>query len=201
VRTGTIGRRRGADRVEALASERPGDTALLLRIRADDASALDQLLERYWAQVYRYALRRTGSADAAADLAQDVFCRIWERRAVWRPDGSVRALLFRLARNAAVTQHRRRHARERASGVFAHLQGGRSAPSVTAGDTADLRTALERAIAALPLRRREVFQLRMLDDLSYDEIAETMGTSRQTVANQLHRALATLRERLGHLLD
>jgi len=186
--------------MEALATERPGDGVLLLRIRADDASALDQLLERYWSQIYRYALRRTGSADAAADIAQDVFCRVWERRATWRPDGSVRALLFRLARNAAVSQHRRHYARERAALVFAHLHGGRTAPAAGI-DIEDLRTALERAIAALPLRRREVFQLRMLDDLSYDEIAETMGTSRQTVANQLHRALTTLRERLGHLLD
>jgi RNA polymerase sigma-70 factor, ECF subfamily len=185
--------------MEALAPDRPGDAALLLRIRADDATALEQLLERYWTQVYRYALRRTGSADAAADLAQDVFCRIWERRSAWRPEGSVRGLLFRLARNTAVSQHRRGFARERASLAFAHLQGGRSSPAPA--DTADLRKALERAIAALPSRRREVFQLRMLDDLSYDEIAETMGTSRQTVANQLSRALATLRERLAHLLD
>jgi RNA polymerase sigma-70 factor (ECF subfamily) len=200
LRAGPSGRRAGTDRLEALPADRPGDGALLLRIRADDASALDLLLERYWPQVYRYALRRTGSADAAADLAQDVFCRVWERRAAWRPEGSVRGLLFRLARNTAVSHHRRRFARERAAGVFAHLHGGVTV-SPLASDSPDLRATLDRAIAALPARRREVFRLRMVDDLSYDEIADAMGTSRQTVANQLSRALATLRQRLAHLLD
>jgi RNA polymerase sigma-70 factor (ECF subfamily) len=66
---------------------------------------------------------------------------------------------------------------------------------------AEMNAAIEHAISLLPARRREVFLLRMMDDLSYEEIAAVMGTSRQTVANQLSRALATLRPALAHLLD
>jgi RNA polymerase sigma-70 factor (ECF subfamily) len=192
--------RAGTERIEAVPTERPSDSALIVRMRADDPAALDLLLERYWAPIFRYALRRTGSSDAAADVTQDVFCRVWERRATWRSTGSVRGLLFRLARNTAVSRHRRRFARDRATRGFTDLYLGRSVTPPSA-DTAGLRSALERAIAALPARRREVFQLRMIDDLSYDEIAAVMGTSRQTVANQLSRALATLRRGLAHLLD
>jgi len=63
----------------------------------------------------------------------------------------------------------------------------------------DLRAALERAIATLPPRRREVFLLRVVHDLSYKEIAGVMGTSAQTVANQLSSALRELRTTLAGL--
>lgn len=180
----------------------PGDAALLARLRAGDAQALDTLIERYWTPLFGYAVRRTGSRDAAADIVQDVFVRLWERRASWRPDGSVRGLLFRLTRNEAVSRFRRAQARARAIRRYALL--GRqplAQPAPAPAEDAELRAALDDAIDALPHRRREAFLLRMIDGLGYDEIATVMNTSRQTVANQLSRALASLRERLGHLLD
>lgn len=187
-------------RVSGSPSVHASDATLLARLRASDAGALDALLDRYWSPVFLYALRVTGSEDAAADVAQSLFCRVWERRTTWRADGSVRGLLFRMARNIAVSAHRRERAQDRAMLAFAE-----SAPTSTlperAAESAELRAALERAIAELPARRREVFLLRMVDDLSYAEIAHVMGTSKQTVANQLSRALATLRCALGSLLD
>jgi RNA polymerase sigma-70 factor (ECF subfamily) len=179
----------------------PSDATLLLRLASNDELALDLLLERYWAPTFRFALRRTGSPDVAADVVQDVFCRLWARRASWRAQGSVRALLFRLTRNSAVSQHRGQHAHLRAKQNYAALSADRSTSGRLPAERAELREALERAIAALPARRREVFLLRMMDDLSYEDIARVMGTSKQTVANQLSRALATLRPALAHLLD
>ena len=182
-------------------TDSPPDATLLRRLASDDERALDFLLERYWDPLFRFALRRTGSRDAAADVVQDVFCRLWARRASWRAQGSVRALLFRLTRNSAVSQHRGQHARLRALQNYAELSADRSTSGRVPAEHAELREQLERAIAALPVRRREVFLLRMMDDLSYEEIARVMGTSKQTVANQLTRALATLRPALAHLLD
>lgn len=176
------------------------DGVLLARIRANDELALDALLERYWAPVFQYALRRTGSRDHAEDIAQDVFCRLWERRTYWRASGSLRGLLFRLARNTAVSHHRRQRARERATRGFAELYLQRP-PILGSAEHVELRAALEAAVAALPGRRREAFLLRTQEDLSYEEIAQAMGTSKQTVANQLSRALSALRGALGHLLE
>jgi RNA polymerase sigma-70 factor, ECF subfamily len=192
----------GRARAHGVVPEGPdavADADLLCRMAADDAGALDMLLERHWAAVFRYVERRTGSRDQAADVAQEVFCRLWERRAAWQADGSVRGLLLRLARNTAVSEHRRQEARARATTGYAELYVERSAPMPA--ERAELRAALERAVAALSPRRREVFLLRMQDDLSYDEIADVMGTTRQTVANQLSQALAALRETLADLLD
>ncbi len=175
------------------------DEVLLARLAEDDAGALELILSRHWPLVVGYLSRMTGAVDAAEDLAQRTFCRLWARRAAWRPDGSLRALLCRVARNLAVSEHRRRASRERSEAAFLEL----SAPGETAADHAaryELRVALERAIDRLPERRREIVVLRCVHGLSYREISDVMGIAEQTVANQLSRALRTLRTTLGDAL-
>jgi RNA polymerase sigma-70 factor, ECF subfamily len=175
------------------------DTELLERLRADDVAALEALLQRFWPQLVAYLRNTLGSADAAQDVAQDTFCRLWERRAQWSAEGSVRGLIFRVAHNLAISAHRSRQAEARAVQAIA-VSARLTVVNPAATSDRELRLALETAIAALPLRRREVFVLRCVHDLSYREIAQVMGTSVQTVANQLSHALAALRSALSHLL-
>lgn len=142
-----------------------------------------------------FIARMTGSPESAEDAVQETFCRLWERRHAWRIDGSVAGLLFRLARNIAISEHRHLQAEERAASVAgAALPMYHDAPELP---DAELRAVLEAAIATLSPRRREVFLLRVVHDLSYKEIAAVMGTSPQTVANQLSHALGELRRQLS----
>ena len=177
--------------------DRVPDAVLLERLAADDASALDTLLARYWQPLTLFITRLTGSTEAAEDAVQEAFCRLWERRRAWRGEGSVNGLLFRLARNGAIWAHRREDAEARAAAVAAEEMPPHHAMPALPND--ELRVALDRAIAELPPRRREVFLLRVVHDLSYKEIAAVMGTSMQTVANQLSTALRELRTRLSEL--
>ena len=170
------------------------DATLLARLAADDTTALDALLARYWSPLVMFIARLAGSPEAAEDAVQETFCRLWERRRSWRVDGSVSGLLFRLARNIAISEHRHLQAEDRAAGV-AIEQAPRHHDAPELPDEA-LRATLERAIASLPPRRREVFLLRVVHDLSYKEIGAVMGTAPQTVANQLSHALAELRVKL-----
>jgi len=174
--------------------QRP-DAVLLAGLAADDASALEALLLRHWSPLTMFVARMTGSEEAAEDAVQEAFCRLWERRRSWRGEGSVSGLLFRLARNIAISEHRHLQAEERAASVASEsLPRHHEAPELP--DT-ELRAKLEHAIAALSPRRREVFLLRVVHDLSYKEIAGVMGTSVQTVANQLSHALSELRKLLS----
>jgi RNA polymerase sigma-70 factor (ECF subfamily) len=66
---------------------------------------------------------------------------------------------------------------------------------------AQLRARIDREVARLPVRRREILVLRCVHDLSYKEIAHVMNVAPQTVANQLSAAIATLRKALGRVLD
>ncbi|MEP6492463.1 MAG: sigma-70 family RNA polymerase sigma factor [bacterium] len=176
------------------------DEELLARLRRDDTAALESALGRYWILVVDYVARITSSQDTAEDIAQRAFCQLWDRRAHWRPKGSLRALLCRIARNYAVSEHRRESADERSAATFVEL----TAPVAPVNDVIEieqLRSALDREISLLPERRREILVLRCVHDLSYKEIAEVMNIAEQTVANQLSKALSTLRESLGERLD
>ncbi|MEP6689580.1 MAG: sigma-70 family RNA polymerase sigma factor [Gemmatimonadaceae bacterium] len=187
-------------RADALDAAATDDLALVERLRRGDEGALDVLLLRFWAPLVAYAERLADTRDAAEDIAQRAFYRVWERRAEWRPTGSLRGLLYRVAHNLAVSERRAGQAHERAARVHVDRIAQVRTP-LEAVEEAQLRARLERAIQALPTRRRQVFVLRCLHDLSYKEIAVVMGTSTQTVANQLSHALTTLRLSLGDARD
>ena len=181
-------------------SQQISDEELLVRLQRDDTEALELALRQHWTLVVDYINRLTGSEDAAEDVAQRAFCQLWDRRAQWRTTGSVRALLCRIARNYAVSEHRRQRADERSAETFAELTRPVPPPRDRI-ETEQLRSALDREIALLPERRREILVLRCVHDLSYKEIADVMNITQQTVANQLSSALATLRVSLRDLLD
>jgi RNA polymerase sigma-70 factor, ECF subfamily len=176
------------------------DRALLALLLKGDVAALDELIRRYWSPLIAYVNRLGGSACTAEDIAQQTFQRLWERRTSWRSTGSVQGLLYRIARNLAVSEYRSEQSRSRADAVGGALTREPTTP-LEMLENAELHDVLARAVEALPQRRREVFILRCVHDLSYAEIAEIMGISQQTVANQLSRALTTLRLYLRPLLD
>ena len=171
------------------------DLELLSRIGKDDPAALGVILERYWAAVVRFASSFLRSPDAAEDVAQETFVRLWERRDAWQQEGSLRALLFQITRNLSLDEIRRRSARERAD---------REAVPPTLRHTAaehveqeELGEIIARAVRALPPRRREVFVLVRHHGLSYREAAQVLDLAPQTVANHLSMAMADLRDSLA----
>jgi len=171
------------------------DLEVLERTRAGDPAALQIILDRYWASVARYAMTLLGDSDEAEDAAQECFVRLWERRESWALEGSLRGLLFRIVRNLAFDKRRRNRARERATRAAPAHPPPHTPEQHT--ETTELRLILERAIGALPQRRREVFVLVRCDGLSHREVAQLLGLSPQTVANHLSLALSDLREALA----
>jgi RNA polymerase sigma-70 factor (ECF subfamily) len=177
------------------------DEALMERIRAGDASALDALLKRYWDVVVAYARQILGDPAAAADTAQQTFIKLWQRREQWTPTGSVAAYVFRITRNAALNERRARRVRVVSTGN-PRVGATASTPGTPLQtlEEKELRAGLEAALRLLPERRKEVFMLARFQRLTYDEIAALMGISAQTVANQMSAALADLRKHLvAHL--
>lgn len=178
----------------------PAREPLLRRLRRDDAGALDELIQAFWMPLVAYAARMLHSEDAAEDIAQEVFVRVWERRHEWKDGGSERALLYRIARNLCLNEQRRRAIRLK-------WRMGRSVdrqtapPANQAMEERVMWEAATRAIESLPPRRREAFILARFHQLSYAEIADTMEITERTVANQISSALAQLRHALGDLLD
>lgn len=172
------------------------DSGLMSRLRDDDASALDELVARHWSALVSYARGVVPDEDAALDIAQETFIRLWLRRRDWVAGGSVRVWLFRTARNLSISEHRKREVRAQ----WSVRNGGAPKPPRTPLQDAEedeLRRAVAAALEQLSPRRREAFTLFYLRDLSYRETAEVMGIREQSVANHLQAALADLRVALG----
>lgn len=169
-----------------------GDDQLVVRLKQGDVAALDRIVERFWVAILRYTLKLLGDRDAAEDAVQETFLRLWNERATLRTL-SVRSYLYRVARNVAFDELRKRRVRVRwLTGELAQQAAAREEPEVAGGQT-ELYDAVRVAINTLPTRRREAFTLVYLHDLSYRQVAEIMRISPETVKKQITLALADLR--------
>jgi RNA polymerase sigma-70 factor (ECF subfamily) len=163
-----------------------------------DEAGLAALLKRHWHSLVRYSFSILDDWDAAEDVAEEVFVKLWERRETWGLEGSVLGLLFRISRNLCMDEHRQQNARQRVANK-APAPNAMSTPTEYV-DSKEVHSILSGALDNLPQRRREVFVLVRQHGLSYRETADALGVAPQTVANHLSLALADLREVLEPLL-
>ena len=168
-------------------------TPLMDAIRGGSQSALGQLMDLCWPELVRYAARQLGDVDLARDIVQETFIQIWERRRAWKPRGSARAYLYRIVRNLVIDEKRRQGVRRRWAARQEFAPSPRPATPDEVLDKQLLTEVFEAAVAALPERRREVFELVFQRGLSHADAAAVMGLSVQTVANQMSSALRAVR--------
>lgn len=165
--------------------------AWVLGIRASDDSALEAFFRATHEPLMRYA-ERFVSTDAAHDIVQEAFVKIWAGREQLDPERSLRAFAYRTVRNLGLNRVRDRSRR----GELLQLHGAegtRAVPSDAATLEGELAGRLERWIADLPERQREALTLSRVSGLTHEEVAQAMGLSARTVNNHLVRALRAIR--------
>lgn len=172
----------------------PTDDDLVVAVRAGTRGAADALVRRYARPIHRYCARMRGS-EAAPDLVQEVFVKMVRRIHSWDGRASFKSWLFTVARNACVdAQRKARHRKTEPldeTSVASHV----STPERET-ERKRLRSALSRAVDALPEAQREVFLLREEAGLSFKEIAELMGTSENTSKSRMRYAMQALKSAL-----
>jgi RNA polymerase sigma-70 factor, ECF subfamily len=163
------------------------DPELARRIRAGDREAFRAFFERHHAALFQFLRRRGAESDDAEDLVQNAFIMIWERRHTIDPSRSLRAFLFQSAYRRALNLFR----------DTARFDRSADAEETAAGELnvegMGMHDALMKAVDALPERRRMVFELTFLRELTYREAAEVLGISVKTVENQMAHALKSIR--------
>lgn len=176
------------------------DGSLLRRLRSDDEAALDEIVQAYWTPLVRYARSFLDAADAAEDVAQETFVRLWHGRDQWESSGGLNALVYRIARNLAIDEQRRRKVRLDWRSARQESPPRHEVDPGELAEAGELRDAVNRAIRALPERRGEVFVLARFHGMSYREIAQVLGLAEQTVANHMSTALSDIRQALAPYL-
>ena len=172
----------------------PDEQQLLARVRDGDEAAFKQLFDRYRDRLYFFTLKLTGSEEAAKDILQDTFLRIWLRRDRMGEVEQFSAYVFRMARNNVLTGMKRK-ALETA---ILHDQANGEAHTLPA-ETLEykfVRDEINKAIHALPEQQQRVFILRREEGRRIKEIAQMLGLSEVTVKRHLSLAQQTLREHL-----
>ena len=185
----------------------PSDEGLLAEARAGDRHALEVLLERHQAQVYRFGMKMCRDPEDAKDVLQETLLAMARGVRDFRGESSISTWLYTIARSFCIKKRRRgkfdpeeeRSLDTDLTAEARHLADpGQSLDDALAGK--QVEAALGQAIAALEPMYREVLLLRDVEGLTAPEVAEVLGVTPQAVKSRLHRARLSVRERVAPLL-
>jgi RNA polymerase sigma-70 factor (ECF subfamily) len=180
------------------------DGELVARAIAGREEGFEELVRRYQRPIVAYVYRMVGDYDAALDLTQEVFIKVYGSLERYRPEFKFSTWIYRIAHNAAI-DHLRRLGGMRTEDLEIEGEGGRtyekplasSAPTPEQeSERRERRAEIEEIVQALAPAYRELIVLRHAHDLSYDEIAEVTGLPLGTVKNRIFRAREAMRTHL-----
>jgi len=192
--------------------DEPTDETLVAQAANGDDSAFEVIVERYQARVFRLACRLTSETEAP-DVLQETFLQVYRHLASFRGESQFKTWLYRIASNAAL-MHRRAGSRRPLDPLDVFLprfdaEGRHLATpaelqvACRADELLDSRLLAEKAremIAKLPDVYRVAFVLRDLEELSTEEVANTLGVTPAAVRQRVHRARLLLRGSLSDLM-
>ncbi len=179
------------------------DPDLVRRAIRGRGDGFEELVRRYQRPIVSYVYRMTGDYEAALDLTQDVFIKVYSSLARYRSEYKFSTWIYRIAHNTAIDHLRRQATREQelhgtsAEGTTYERPVASDAPTPEQmSERAERRAEIEDVIQQLPPAYRELIVLRHAHDLSYDEIAEVTGLPLGTVKNRIFRAREAMRQPL-----
>lgn len=166
------------------------------RVLDGDVNEYEKLVLEYQKNVYNLALRMTGDAEDAADMAQEAFIKAYNSLASYRGDSRFSVWLYRIVSNVCLDFLRARKRRQTMSLSVVDDEGEETELEIS-DESASPEKLLERSMTRDAVRRglqeltpeyRQILILRELQGMSYDEIAETLGLESGTVKSRIFRA-------------
>src|SRR6266478_3071027 len=194
----------------------PTEGELIDRLRRRDTSALEILMQRHAARVYRVALGVTRNEADAEEVAQDVFLSLFEKIGAFEERAALGTWLYRVATNRALLRRRGKRLELEVSledqlptfkddghraGERSFLLADWSASAEEGMLSGETHALVRRAIDLLPPHYRAVVALRDIEELSNEETAEILNEPVSSVKSRLHRARMALREQLTRVMS
>jgi len=176
------------------------DGELVQTAVAGREASFEELVRRYQRPIAAYVYRMVGDYDAALDLTQEVFIKVYNSLSRYRAEFKFSTWIYKIAHNAAIDHLRRNAGRERSIS-----NGSESEPQQLVIESKGLspeqqsereerRIEIESVVRLLPTAYRELIVLRHSQDLTYEEIVEVTGLPLGTVKNRLFRAREMMRQ-------
>jgi RNA polymerase sigma-70 factor (ECF subfamily) len=173
-----------------------GLTKHIEALKNGDRGAFTHIYHSFGPKLYGFTRKLVPDQEEAAEIVQEVFVKLWERKHFLDPAQHFDGYLFRMARNIVYNKARRQvHA-------CAYNRYRASKENQTENETEhrmdyqDLNQALEETYAAFPPVRRQVFLMSRIEGLSNGEIAQELQTSNSNIENHINKALRDIRVKL-----
>jgi len=167
------------------------DDTLVAKALDGQADAWDKLIGRYERKIFNFALRLTGNREDAMDLMQEVFMAVYRNLGGFGMRSSFASWLYSIASKRAIDFYRRKKATEpfQEEGIAAALEDS-PFHNLARQQT---NTHVLALLANLPPEQRLVVELKFFQDQTFDEMAETLGVSANTLKSRLYSALKRIK--------
>lgn len=167
------------------------DEKLISKAMSGNNAAWQKLVKRYDKAIYNYGLRMTGNTDDAMDLLQEVFLSVFRNLASFRGEGTFKAWLFRIAHHRMVEFYRRKRDYQPLDEESPLVDEHACVSRLTMAD-AESRELIK-AMQQLSLEQKAVVELKFFSQFTFEEIAEQLGVSSNTVKSRLYTGLGKLK--------
>jgi len=166
---------------------------LLRRFALGEIDAFETLVRQFQGDIYAWIVRIVRDPGIAEDLTIETLWRIYRARQQFRPDGNFAAWARRIATNLAIDHLRSKRPEQ---SLLAESAGTPAPDHLLQRET---REKIQQAFRRLPVKLQVAATLALIEQRSYDEIADALGTSVGAVKLRVFRAVRILRKRLNHL--
>ena len=173
------------------------EKALLRQVAEGNEQAFAQLFHAWRDKLYFFILRITNSPEAAEDLVQDVFVKLWLNRDSLGEITHFSAWLYKVTQNQAITGMRRMALETTILASMRRDAAASGQPTDEALLHKQLQEKLQQAIDRLPPPQKQIYTLSRIEGLKQEEIAQRLHLSLSTVHNHMNAALRHLRQDLG----
>jgi RNA polymerase sigma-70 factor (ECF subfamily) len=198
--------------IEARSGEDPREARLIARLRESDLEAFEELVSHFERPVYSLCFRLLGDAEEARDAAQETFMKVYRGLCSFRGESGLKTWIYRIAINQAMNQQRWWRRRHKDETVSLELSRGESESTLgnclrCGGESPEERAIsneregrIMKALGEIKQEYRVALVLREIEELSYEEIAQTLSISIGTVKSRIARGREELRHRIRNLL-
>jgi RNA polymerase sigma-70 factor (ECF subfamily) len=177
--------------------EQRSDEELMLEVKVGNMLAFDTLYRKYSIRLYKFAFSLLKIPEEAENIVQDVFMKLWLNREKVEKAASVRYFVFSIAYNSSISLLRKKINEVKFADYLLTRQDSFQEPETLRLEYNELDERLNKVIDSLPARQKEVYRLHHVEGLKYTDIARRLGISENTIENHMHRALKTIRTKMG----
>ncbi len=179
----------------------------IIQLKKGDQKTFEKIFNEYYKKLLLYAKEYVVDLEIAREFVQEAFLKLWEIKKSLLENTNLEALLFTIIRNDCLNYLKRITVKKRynefTQKTFNELQLNYIALKDSTSELLfldELQKKIDDAIAELPVKCKEIFEMSRFDGMKYKEIAEKLSISSKTVENQISEALKRIRQKIENYI-